>query len=66
MNDGASFSTYNHSNNVTREVEGIEIALSINASYAQAIIDSGLFPYYDTGDITLDSLNVSQRVEIDN
>jgi carboxylesterase type B len=51
---------------VTSEVAGIEAALGISPQYAQAIIDSGLFPYYDTGNITLDSFNVSQRVATDN
>ncbi|TKA82016.1 hypothetical protein B0A55_01726 [Friedmanniomyces simplex] len=65
-NDGASFSTYPKGNNVMDELEGIQIELGINASYAQAIIDSGLFPYYDTANKTLDSFNVSQRVATDN
>ncbi|KAK0261481.1 hypothetical protein B0A54_03652 [Friedmanniomyces endolithicus] len=65
-NDGASFSTYPKGNNVTDELEGIQIELGITATYAQAIIDSGLFPYYDTGNKTLDSFNVSQRVATDN
>ncbi len=65
-NDGASFSTYPHGNNVTSELEGIQIELGISEYYAQAIIDSGLFPYYNTGNKTLDSFNVSQRVATDN
>ncbi|KAK5117032.1 hypothetical protein LTR62_006753 [Meristemomyces frigidus] len=65
-NDGASFDNYPHANNVTSELEGLQIELGISASYAQAIIDSGLFPYYDTGNLTLDSFNVSQRVATDN
>ncbi|KAF2835948.1 putative carboxylesterase [Patellaria atrata CBS 101060] len=62
--DGASFSTYPKTP-VTTEVEGIQAALGISASYAQSIIDSGLFPYYDTGNVTFDSFNVSQRVATD-
>lgn len=62
--DGASFSTY-PTTPVSSEVNGIEAALGISESYAQAIIDSGLFPYYDTGNMTLDSFNVSQRVATD-
>ncbi|KAK0312002.1 hypothetical protein LTR01_002916 [Friedmanniomyces endolithicus] len=65
-NDGASFSTYPKGNNVTDELQGIQIGMGITATYAQAIIDSGLFPYYDTGNKTLDSFNVSQRVATDN
>jgi carboxylesterase type B len=63
-NDGASFSTYPKTE-VTSELEGIEASLGITAAAAQSIIDSGLFPYYDTGNITLDSFNVSQRVAQD-
>jgi carboxylesterase type B len=62
--DGASFSTYPKTP-VTSEVAGIQAALGISASYAQSIIDSKLFPYYDTGNVTLDSFNVSQRVATD-
>lgn len=64
-NDGASFSTY-PTTPVTSELEGIMAALGISQAYAQSIIDSGLFPYYDTGNVTLDSFNVSQRVATDN
>lgn len=64
-NDGASFSTY-PTTPVTTELEGIQAALSISAPFAQSIIDSGLFPYFDTGNVTLDSFNVSQRVATDN
>lgn len=65
MNDGASFSTYPRPP-VTNELDGIMAALYVDEYYAQAIIDSGLFPYYDTGNVTLDSFNVSQRVATDN
>lgn len=64
-NDGASFSTY-PTTPVTSEVQGIQAALGISQAYAQSIIDSGLFPYFDTGNVTLDSFNVSQRVATDN
>jgi hypothetical protein len=64
-NDGASFSTYPKTP-VTSELAGIQAALSISASFAQDIINSGLFPFFDTGNITLDSFNVSQRVATDN
>jgi carboxylesterase type B len=64
-NDGASFSTYpmtpiaNHS-------EGLQVALGINSTWAQRIIDSQLFPFYNnTGNLTLDSFNVSQRIATD-
>jgi carboxylesterase type B len=64
-NDGASFSKYPKSP-VVSEVAGIMAGLGISDSYAQSIINSGLFPYYDTGNVTLDSFNVSQRVATDN
>ena len=64
MNDGASFCTY-PTTPVTSEVQGIQESLGISQAYAQSIIDSGLFPYYSTGNITLDSFNVSQRVSTD-
>lgn len=63
-NDGASFSTYPRTP-VTSELAGIQAALGIPAANAQSIIDSGLFPFFDTGNITLDSFNVSQRVATD-
>lgn len=64
-NDGASFSTISPTP-VQNETQGLMVGLSINASYADAIIQSGLFPYYDTGNQTLDSFNVTQRVATDN
>lgn len=64
MDDGASFSSYPKTP-VANESAGLQAALGISSSYAQAIIDSGLFPYYDTGNTTLDSFNVSQRVATD-
>ena len=63
-NDGASFSTY-PTTPVTSELQGLQVGLGISAANAQAIIDSGLFPYYNTGNITLDSFNVTQRVATD-
>jgi len=63
-NDGASFCGYTH--NCTTEVECLAGNLGITEQYAQSIIDSKLFPYYDTGNVTADSFNVSQRVTEDN
>jgi carboxylesterase type B len=62
--DGASFSTYPRTP-VTSELAGVQAGLGISAQYAQSIIDSGLFPYHDTGNITLDAFNVSARVTTD-
>ncbi|KJX93105.1 carboxylesterase from carbohydrate esterase like protein [Zymoseptoria brevis] len=63
-NDGASFSTYPAAN-ITSENQGIQQALGISEAYAQSVIDSGLFPLYDTGNLTLDAFNVSQRIATD-
>lgn len=63
-NDGASFSTY-PTTPVTSLSEGLQVGLSISAAYAESIINSNLFPYYSTGNITLDSFNVTQRVATD-
>ena len=62
--DGASFTTYPKTP-IHSELEGIQTALGISAKYAQSIIDSGLFPYYDTANVTWDSYNVSSRVTTD-
>ncbi|KAK3715664.1 hypothetical protein LTR37_006889 [Vermiconidia calcicola] len=62
--DGASFSTY-PSANITSEAQGIAESLGITIEYANLIVDSGLFPYFNTGNLTLDSFNVSQRVATD-
>lgn len=62
-NDGASFVGYNHT--CTTEVSCIASNVGITTAMAQSVIDSGLFPYYDTGNVTADSFNVSQRVTED-
>jgi hypothetical protein len=46
-------------------VEGIMQSLGISEAYAQSVIDSGLFPFFDSGNLTLDAFNVSQRVATD-
>lgn len=63
-NDGASFSTYPKTP-VSSLSAGIQAALGISAANAQSIIGSNLFPFYDTGNLTLDAFNVSQRVATD-
>ncbi|KAK2036809.1 carboxylesterase family protein [Colletotrichum somersetense] len=62
--DGASFSTYS-TEPIANQTQGLMVGLGISKAYAQAVIDSGLFPYFDTGNATLDSFNVSQRVTTD-
>lgn len=64
--DGASFINYPKMGNVTNEATGLMAALGISSSYAHSIINSGLFPFYDSGNLTLDSFNVSARVATDN
>ncbi|CAN8104696.1 unnamed protein product [Discula destructiva] len=63
-NDGASFCGFPQKN-ITTEVQGIAQSLSISEAQAQRVIDSGLFPFYDSGNLTLDAFNVSQRVATD-
>jgi len=62
--DGADFITYPKTP-VDSELQGIQTALGITTQYAQSIIDSGLFPYYDRVNVTFDSFNVSSRVATD-
>lgn len=64
-NDGASFSTY-PPQNLTSHAIGLQLSLGINATYASAIINSNLFPFQNnTGNFSLDSFTVSQRVATD-
>lgn len=63
-NDGASFSTYPKTP-IANHTQGLELALGIDATNAQRIIDSNLFPLINTGNLTLDSFNVSQRIATD-
>ncbi|RAR05633.1 acetylcholinesterase precursor [Stemphylium lycopersici] len=63
-NDGASFSTYPKTP-ISNHSQGLQEALGINSTWAERIIDSGLFPLINTGNLTLDSFNVSQRIATD-
>ena len=67
-NDGASFSNLPPANLTVGNLTGaLQAGLSISASAAQSIIASGLFPFANTtGNYTLDSFNVTQRVATDN
>ncbi|KAF2272630.1 alpha/beta-hydrolase [Westerdykella ornata] len=62
--DGASFTSYPKTG-VASHLEGLQKELGINSTWAQRIIDSNLFPFTSTGNLTLDSFNVSQRVTTD-
>jgi hypothetical protein len=62
--DGASFDTYPRPP-VTTELQGIEVSLGISQYYAQQVIDSGLFPSPNSGNVTLDAFNVSSRISTD-
>lgn len=61
--EGASFIPY--SNNIESELEGIQELLNISTTQALKIIDSNLFPSPNTGNITLDSFAVAQRIATD-
>lgn len=61
--DGASVGSY--SKTCTTEAECLEQNLYISPYYSQDVIDSGLFPLYDTGNLTADSVNVSVRINTD-
>ncbi|KAF2830474.1 acetylcholinesterase precursor [Ophiobolus disseminans] len=63
-NDGASFSTYPKTP-ISNHTQGLQLALGINSTWAQRVIDSNLFPLTSTGNLTLDSFNVSQRIATD-
>lgn len=62
--DGASFSTYPKTP-ISNHSQGLQVALGINSTWAQRVIDSNLFPFTSTGNLTLDSFNVSQRIATD-
>lgn len=64
-NEGASIGSNYPKSPVTTELAGIQASLGISQSFAQSIIDSRLFPLYNTGNITFDSFNISQRVATD-
>lgn len=63
-NDGASFSTYPKTP-IANHTQGLEVALGINSTWAEKVIASNLFPLTNTGNLTLDSFNVSQRIATD-
>ena len=63
--DGASIGASYPTTPATSEVAGIEASLGISEKFAQEIINSGLFPFYSTGNLTLDAFNVSARVSTD-
>lgn len=47
-------------------MERIASSLGTSETEAQRVIDSGLFPFYNSGNLlTLDAFNVSQRVSTD-
>jgi carboxylesterase type B len=62
--DGSSFSNYPKTP-ISNHSEGLQVALGINSTWAQRIIDSNLFPLTNTGNLTLDSFNVSARIATD-
>ena len=62
--DGASFSTY-PTTPIANHTQGLQVALGINSTWAEKVIASNLFPLTNTGNLTLDSFNVSQRIATD-
>jgi carboxylesterase type B len=62
--DGASFSTWPKTP-VSNHSQGLQVALGINSTWAANVIASSLFPLISTGNLTLDSFNVSQRIATD-
>lgn len=64
-NEGASIGSTYPQTPATSLCDGIQKSLGISLEYAKAVIDSGLFPMYDTGNLTLDAFNVSQRIATD-
>ncbi|KAJ4324321.1 hypothetical protein N0V94_001379 [Neodidymelliopsis sp. IMI 364377] len=62
--EGAAFSTYPKTP-ISNHTQGLELALGINSTWAEKVIASNLFPFFDTGNLTLDSFNVSQRIATD-
>jgi carboxylesterase type B len=64
LDDGASFSTYPKTP-ISNHSQGLQEALGINGTWAERVIQSGLFPFTSTGNLTLDSFNVSQRIATD-
>jgi hypothetical protein len=63
-NDGASIGT-SYSKTCTNATACISSDLGISYYYANQVINSGLFPSQNSGNITADSFNVSQRVATD-
>ncbi|KAL5000181.1 Alpha/Beta hydrolase protein [Aspergillus recurvatus] len=62
--EGASFIPY-PSDNIESELEGIQESLNISTPQALRILDSNLFPSPNTGNLTLNSFSVSQRIATD-
>ena len=62
--DGSSFISYPKTP-VVSESAGLQSILSISEANANSVISSGLFPFPDTGNLTLDTFNVSARLTTD-
>jgi hypothetical protein len=62
--DGSSFIQYPTSP-VASEISGLESTLFISPDEAQKVISSNLFPFPNTGNLTLDTFNVSARIFTD-
>lgn len=62
--DGAGFIDFPNAN-ITTTAEALSSLGIVNASMADAIVQSGLFPTPNTGNASLDLFNVSARVTTD-
>ena len=63
--DGAAIGTSPPPSSVNDQSEGIQEVLGVTAEIADSIIASGLFPFYDSGNFSLDVFNVSARLATD-
>ncbi|WPH03568.1 Hypothetical protein R9X50_00644900 [Acrodontium crateriforme] len=62
--DDGSFVTYPKTP-VKDELSGLELINNVSPEYAQSMISSGLYPSPDTGNLTLDTFNISSRLHTD-
>ncbi|RDW86763.1 putative carboxylesterase [Aspergillus mulundensis] len=64
VDEGASFIQY-PSTDIKTELDGIQEPLDLSTTQALRILDSNHFPSPNTGNITLDSFTIAQRIATD-
>ncbi|KAL4908094.1 hypothetical protein BDW74DRAFT_115595 [Aspergillus multicolor] len=64
VDEGVSFILY-PSSDIKSELDGVQESLNLNTGQALRILDSSLFPSPNTGNLTLDSFTVAQRIMTD-